>query len=196
VQQWLGVIVGIAIALLLTLPLPFCVGHHSSCFSLCIMPLLWWLHCVLCHGIFAMQRDAVALLFESWHCSYKPWHCFLFHSVVHCAMALFFILWHCTLCCSILCHATVLGFVVWNYTSCWAFCFVLRTLHFVPQHWQWHFVLITAPCVCPLHHLEKQSTGGIGESVIGGILMPFNTALKNKKSTCTIGRSVSLVVAL
>ncbi len=109
VQQWLGVIVGITIALLLTLPLPlpYCVGFlllPQCAIALCIVQ-----GCMSCHcdgGCIAHCAMAFFVL----PCKGMPWQCSWGHGIVICSMALCIMLLPCTLCCSI--------FVPWYYASC------------------------------------------------------------------------------
>jgi len=84
------------------------------------------------------------------------------------------------------------------------------TLHFMLWHWRWHCALSNSAAhptfALFTFFIEKWRNNQpvvLVKMFIGGFLMPhgsvgtrdiasFNTALKNKKSTCAIGESVSL----
>jgi len=92
VWQWLGVIIGITIVLLLTLPLLFCVGHHSSCCH------SMQLHCVSCHCIVGY------ICIVPWKflpCKGVPWHCSLGCGILLCSTSLHIMPQSCSLYCDI-----------------------------------------------------------------------------------------------
>jgi len=112
VWQWLGIIVGIANALLLMLSLPFCVGHYPAAAAACNCNV----HHATAFGCIA--HCAAVISFVLWHLATFFFHAAMFSSVFLCAAAF--------------------GYIFSSYHSIWLHfslcCIVWRALHIVPQH--------------------------------------------------------------
>jgi len=169
VWQWLGIIIGIGIALLLTLPLSFCVCPHSSC---CHSVQL---HCMSCHCVGGcIVHCAMAFL----PCEGMPWHCSLSCGIILCSMALHVVPWPCSLYCSIVLCAAAFCIVPWHYAlwcgimhhvrhfaSCCRHCTSCRS---IGDGIAWSSNSTARTTFAPftfVEKMEKQSTGSIGDSV-------------------------------
>jgi len=128
-----------------------CISHHAT---LHVMPLCWWLHCALCHGIFMP-------------CKGMPWQCSWGCGNVFCSMALCIVPQHGSLCCSLAlhtaafsCHGVMLRAMAFlqvlrHFASCSGIA-----LH-TAAYWKWRCASSNSTCAVEFcQKKENQSSRG------------------------------------